>query len=148
MPAPHLVRLRVVGHGSRHDDSRVQAVLDALDERVPLVSRRLSEASADVLQASDGLVAQLHPGPSWDYFNLRCDQESQSATGPGHSVEQVRVLLLFGEKQKPTLSWERMRTPFTTSHVVTLQPRCLFVHIGIIAVYVCLNGLVKEQTQI
>ncbi len=72
---PHLIRLSVVSHGSRHDDSGVQSVLDALHKCVLLVLRCLSEAFTDVLQSSDRLIVQLHPGLSWDYFNLSCHQE-------------------------------------------------------------------------
>lgn len=91
---PHLIRLGVVSHGSRHDHRRVQGVLDALHKRVLLVLRHLGEAFTDVLQSPDRLVAQLHPGLSGDYLNLSGNQEAQSAAGPRDGVEQVRVLLL------------------------------------------------------
>lgn len=79
----------MVSHRSRHDDSRVPGVLEALYERVLLVLRCFSEASADVLQPSDRLIAQLHPRFSRDYFDLSCNQEAQSSTGPRDGVEQV-----------------------------------------------------------
>lgn len=88
------VRLSVVRHGSRHDDGRVQRVLDALDKRVLLVAGRLSETSADVLQAPDGFVVQLHPGLGGYDLNLSGNQEAQGPTGPGDSMEEVGVLLL------------------------------------------------------
>lgn len=94
--ALYLIRLCVVRHGSRHDDSAVQAVLDALHKGVLFVLRCLSEAFADVLQSSHGLVAQLHPRLRRHDFNLGGHQEAQSPAGPGHGVEQVRVLLLGG----------------------------------------------------
>lgn len=84
----------MVCHGSSHDDSAIQRVLEALYKRVLLVLRCFSEAFTDVLQASDRLIAQLYPGFSGDYFNLSCNQEPQSPTGPGDGVEQVRVFLL------------------------------------------------------
>lgn len=79
----------MVSHGSRHDDSCVDGVLDALDKCVLLVLRCFSEAFADLLQPSNRLVVQLHPLLSGDYFNLSCNQESQSTTGPRDGVEQV-----------------------------------------------------------
>lgn len=88
----------MVSQCSRHDDGGVPTVLEALYKRVLLVLRCFSEPFTDVLQPSDRLIAQLHPGFSGDYFNLRCDQEPQSSTGPRDGVEQVRVLLL-GDRQ-------------------------------------------------
>lgn len=90
----YLIRLSVVSHGSRHDDSGVQTVLDAFNKCVLLVLRCFSEAFTDVLQSSDRLVAQLHPRLSGNDLNLGCNQEAQSSTGPRDGVEQVRVLLL------------------------------------------------------
>ena len=95
---PYLIRLCVVSHGSRHDDSGVQTVLDAFNKCVLLVLRCFSEASTDVLQSSDRLVAQLHPRLSGNDLNLGCNQEAQSSTGPRDGMEQVRVLLLHDRK--------------------------------------------------
>lgn len=86
--------LSVLSQSSRHDHGRVQRVLEALDKRVLFVLRCFGEAFADVLQPSDRLIAQLHPRLGWDDLNLSRNQEAQSSTGPRHSVEQVRVLLL------------------------------------------------------
>ena len=95
----YLIRLSVVSHGSCHDDSGVQSVLDALHKCVLLVLRCFSEAFTDVLQPSDGLIAQFHPGLSGDYLNLSCNQEAQSSTRPRDGMEQVRVLLLRDRKK-------------------------------------------------
>lgn len=94
----YLIGLCVVCHGSSHDDSRVQTVLDSLDKRVLLVLWCFSEAFTDVFQSSDRLIAQLHPRLSGDYFNLSCNQEPQSTTGPRDGMEQIRVLFLCDKK--------------------------------------------------
>lgn len=86
--------LGVLSQSSCHDDGRVQRELDALDKRVVFVLRCFGEAFADVLQPSDRLIAQLHPRLGRDDLNLCRNQEAQSSTGPRHSMEQVRVLLL------------------------------------------------------
>lgn len=86
--------LSVLSQSSCHDHGRVQRVLDALDKRVLFVLGRFGKALADVLQSSDRLIVQLHPRLGRDDLNLSCNQEAQSSTGPRHSMEQVRVLLL------------------------------------------------------
>lgn len=119
---PYLIRLCVVSHGSRHDDSGVQTVLDALNKCVLLVLWGLSEAFTDVLQASHGLIVQLHPRFSGDYFNLSCNQESQSATGPWDSVEQVWVFFLCDRKMYLLLGLGlEQTTNRSTAHLVMMD---------------------------
>lgn len=89
----------MVRHGPRHDDRRVQRVLEALDKCVFLVARRFSEPPADVLEAPDGFVVQLHPGLGGNNLNLGSDEEAQGPTGPGDSMEEVRVLLLTDREE-------------------------------------------------
>lgn len=84
-----LVRFSVVRHGPRHDYSSVQRVLDALNKRIFFVTRRFGEASADVLQAPDRFIVQLHPRLGRYDLNLSCNQEAQGSTGPGDSMEKV-----------------------------------------------------------
>lgn len=84
---PYLVRLCVVSHGSCHDNSTIQTILESLNKCVLLVRRSFGEALTDVLKPFDWLIVQLHPRLSWDYFNLSGNQEAQSATGPRDGVE-------------------------------------------------------------
>lgn len=113
---PYLFGLSVVCHGSRHDHSRVQSVLDAFYKCVLFVLWCLSEAFTDVLQSSDRLIAQLHPGFSRDYLNLSCHQKPQSSTGPWDSMEQVRVLLLYDRKMY-TVAMMKVVSAFQVSNV-------------------------------
>lgn len=84
----------MVSHGSSHDDSLVQAVLDALNKCVLFVLGSFSKAFTDVLQPAHRLVVEFYPLLCRDYFNLSCNQESQSSTGPWDSMEKVRVFFL------------------------------------------------------
>lgn len=108
----------MVRHGARHDYSRVQSVLDALNKRVLLVARGFGETLADVLQASDRLVLQLHPRLGGYDLDLCCDQEAQGSTGPGDSMEEVRVLLLGVGQRKVAGSC----FTHSTLNVLTLTP--------------------------
>lgn len=113
----YLVRLSVVRHGARHDYSRVQSVLDALNKRVLLVARGFGETLADVLQASDRLVLQLHPRLGGYDLDLCCDQEAQGSTGPGDSMEEVRVLLL-GVGQRKVAGSCFMHSTLNVLHII------------------------------